>query len=181
MQENFAPYSLAVLKQHTNFELFGVAELKSLLEMSGIALKEALSLEVPAEHFPTHTHEIKAESFKEFPFVRLNLSIAQKEALRVQSTGRAVSLHCLVDVLAEGGSYDELLQNLPAQDSLPAGARELTMLFRVTALNVKLSHEEKLKRYARLMTHFNLENKVDLKTPQIVFRLIEAHDGAIKH
>jgi len=92
------------------FEDFCLAELKSLATLCGVPLPELFQHELPVAEFPAEqAFRVQRGSFRNFPFAWLQIESAV--ALEEISL-RAVLINCFVEVLAQGGSYEELLVEL---------------------------------------------------------------------
>lgn len=100
--------TLVILKIHPDYIDFSVPELNSLLQLHGEDLKNVYKYEFPENGFPKNMHEIQRNTFKNFPYIQVNISNTE---LLAKICSRAITIEAFVEVLAEGASYAQLYEN----------------------------------------------------------------------
>ena len=100
---------LTIFLQIPEFIEFCIPELKSLFSPYKIPLKELFKHEISTENFPDEPYKITRKTFKNFPYVYINIP---DKAILNEILGRSILIVAFLESFSEGSCYEEVIANV---------------------------------------------------------------------
>ena len=176
MEKDSTVRIVAILKPKRPYYDFAIQELKSLLEMVGIDIYQALKPELSRSEYFENKHptylEISPSIIHRKFFVSLDIAKNQLPLLQIV-VERSIIIRTFIQIYGQGDTLEDLLSRFDADAYQPEMDSTQSFYFHVTATCRSLKTDEQLRDIQRF-DKYPFKGKCAVKNPERTFWLIQS-------